>query len=217
MTAHEQEVGRAVLPAGQGHGSFEAGQVHPIRDDLVVARKEAVDEMPGGGADRDPAVQPAGVALQEAPAELVRGREPGVGVERGDVHAARLVEQDQRQEGHERFVEVEHVELLPFEHPADLADVAGRDRDRAHRPVGGHAEALAQADHVAFRGALQAVAAADDPDVMAALAEVLVEVPDVLVDPTRIGVDVGRDQADLHGRSPSRPGSKRGGRSRPPG
>ena len=60
-----------------------------------------------------------------------------------------------------------------------------------------------------------------DPDVVAAQAEVLVQEPDVLGDAAALRVDVRADQADLHGPAlvlvvPG-PVSKRGGRSRPPG
>ncbi len=224
MAPDEQEVEQAVLPAGDRYGPFEAGQVDSVRDHLVVARKVAIDEVPGRRADRDSAVQPGRVALHEPAPELVRGREAGIGMEGGDVHAPRLAQEDEREEGHERLVEVEQVEALPIEHLADLADVAGRDGDRSDRAVRGHAEALAQADHVPLGGPLQAVAAADDPDVVAPQAEILVEVADVLVDPAGDRVDVGRDQADLHraGRSDavgrgSPSGSNRGGRACPPG
>ena len=225
MAADEEQVGRAVLPARQRHGALEPGDVDAVGDDLVVAREVAVDEVPGGGADGDPAVQARGVALHEPPAELVGRREAGVGMERGDVHAARLVQEDQRQEWHERLVEVEDVELLALEHPADLADIARRDGDRPDGAVRRHAEALAEADHVALGRPLEAVAAADDPDVVAAQAEVLVEVADVLVHATRDRVDVRRHEADLHRGSSSSneasttsgSSSRRGGRRRPPG
>src|SRR5436309_3139282 len=77
---------------------------------------------------------------------------------------------------------------------------------------------------VAFRGSLRSVAGGDDPDVVAAQAEVMVEELDVLGDPARFGVDVGAHETDLHARLPPFPsccgagccvaagGSKRGGR-----
>ena len=125
----------------------------------------------------------------------------------------RLAQQEQREERHERLVEVEQVELLAREQRADLADVARRERDRADRAVGRHREADADAQDVALRRALGAVAGGDDPDVVAALAQVLVEEPDVLGDAARLRVDVRADEADLHRRS----ASNRGGRARPPG
>ena len=50
------------------------------------------------------------------------------------------------------------------------------------RAVGRHREALAEADDVALGRALEAVGRGQDPDVVAAQAQVLVEVPDVLGD-----------------------------------
>ena len=113
----------------------------------------------------------------------------------------RLAQQEERQERHERLVEVEHVEPLALEQVADLADVARRERQRPDRAVDRHAEADADADDVALRRALRAVAGGDDPHVVAAQAEVLVEEPDVLGDAARLRVDVRADEADLHRRS----------------
>ena len=45
----------------------------------------------------------------------------------------RLAQQEERQERHERLVEVEHVEPLALEHVADLGQVAGRERERPDR------------------------------------------------------------------------------------
>ncbi len=213
VAAHEQDVGRAVLPAGDGHGVGEARDVDAVGDDLVVAREEAVDEVAGRGAHRDPAVEPAGMALHDPAAELVRGREAGVGMERGHVDRVRLAQQEERQEGHERLVEVEDVEALAIEHGPDLGQVARREGEGPDRGVDGHREAHPEPDDVALRGALGAVAGGQDAHVMAALAEVLVQEADVLGDTAVVGVDVRADEADLH----RAPGSKRGGRWRPPG
>ena len=116
VAADEQDVRRAVLPARERDGVREAADVDAVGDDLVVAREEAIDEVAGRGAHRDPAVQPAGVAPQGPAAELVRRREAGVGVERRDVDARRLAQQEERQERHERLVEVQDVEPLAVEH-----------------------------------------------------------------------------------------------------
>ncbi len=86
----EQDVGRPVLPAREGDGTRVARRVDAVGDDLVVAGEEAVDEMAGGGADRDPSVEPCGVATHHPAAKLVRRREAGVGVERRNVDAARF-------------------------------------------------------------------------------------------------------------------------------
>ena len=69
----------------------------------------------------------------------------------------------------------------------------------------GTREPDAQADDVALGRALRAVAGGDDPDVVAAQPEVLVQEPDVLGDAAVLGVDVRADEADLH-RRPRRPG-----------
>ena len=131
----------------------------------------------------------------------------------------RLAQQEERQERHERLVEVEDVEALAVEQVADLADVARRERQRADGPVERDAEADPDAQDVALGRALRAVAGGDDPDVVAAQAEVLVEVLDVLGDAAALRVDVRADETDLHRRS-RLPGS--GDRSgavgrRPPG
>ena len=89
--------------------------------------------------------------------------------------------------GHERLVEVEHVEALTLEQVAHLADVARREGQRPDRAVGRDAEADPDAQDVALRRALRAVAGGDDPDVVAAQPEVLVEVLDVLGDAARSG------------------------------
>ena len=99
------------------------------------------------------------------------------------------------------------------QHLLDQLAVAMRDGERADRPVGGHAEAVAQADDVALARALRAVGAADDADVVAARHEVLVEVLDVGVDAARQRVDVRRDEADLHVRL-RRPGRRHPDRTR---
>ena len=154
--------------------------------------------MAGGGADRDPAVEPGGVAAHDPAADLVRRGEAGIGVEGGDVHALRLPEQEQRQERDERFVQVQDVEPLAGQQLADLADVARRERERPDRAIGRHAEADPDAQDVALGGSLRAVAGGDDPDVVAAQAQVLVEVADVLGDAARLRVDVRAHEADLH-------------------
>ena len=65
-------------------------------------------------------------------------------------------------------------------------------------PLAGMREALADPDDVALGRALQAVAAGDDPDVVAAQPQVLVEVADVLGHAAGERVDVRRDEPDLH-------------------
>jgi len=96
VAADEQDVGCPVLPACQRDGAGEARDVDAVGDDLVVAGEEAVDEMACRRADGDPAVQPSCVVLHDPAADLVRGREAGIGMERGDVHAARLAQQEER-------------------------------------------------------------------------------------------------------------------------
>ncbi len=140
-------------------------------------------------------------------ADLVRRREAGVGMERRDVDAVRFAQQEQRQERDERLVEVEDVEAFAVEQLADLAEVAGRERQGAHRAVHREAEADPDAQDVALGRALRTVARGDDPDVVAAQPEVLVEVPDVLGDPARLGVDVRADETDLHRSAPG-PGAR---------
>ena len=191
---------------GDRHGACEARDVDAVRDDLVVAREEPVDEVARGGADRDAAVEPRGMRLHDPAAELVRRREAGVGVEGGDVDAARLAQQEERQERHERLVEVEDVEPLALEQVADLADVARREGQRPDRAVERDGEADPDAQDVALGRPLRAVAGGDDPDVVAAQPQVLVEVADVLGDAAVLRVDVRADEADLH-RGPPSPAS----------
>jgi hypothetical protein len=136
-------------------------------------------------------------------------------VERRDVHARRLAQEEQRQERDEWLVEMQHIELLALEHRTDLAEVARRERERADGCVDRHREPHAQADDVALGGALGAVAGGQDPDVVAAQPQVLVEELHVLRDPARGRVDVRADETDLHRRSSA--GSYLGGRARPPG
>ena len=178
--ADEQEVARPVLPARKGHRAAEPLRVHAVGDHLVVAREVAIDEVAGRGGYRDAPVEPVRVRAHGPAAELVGRRPAPVGVERGHVHAPRLAQDHERQERHERLVEVEDVEPLALQHGAHLGDVARRERDRPHRPVRRHREALAQADDVALGAALQAVGRGQDPDVVPAKTQVLVEVPDVL-------------------------------------
>jgi hypothetical protein len=121
-------------------------------------------------------------------------------VERRDVDAARFAEQEERKERHERLVEVEDVEPLPLEHPPDLAQIARRERQRADRRVDRYRHADPEADDVALRRPLRPVTRGQDPDVVAALAQALVEVVDVLGDPAAGGVDVRADEPDLHRR-----------------
>ena len=199
VPADEEDIRRPVLPASDRDGVREAADIDPVRDDLVVTGEEAVDEVAGGRADRDPAVQTRRVAPHRSAAELVRRREPGIGMERRDVHAPRLAQQEQRQERHERFMEVQEVELLAREQRPDLADVPRREGQRPDRSIGRHAEPDADAQDVALRRALRTVAGGDDPDVVAVEPEVLVQELDVLRDTARFRIDVRADEADLHG------------------
>ena len=108
----EQDVGGPVLPARERHGPAEAVDVDAVGDDLVVAREVAVDEVARGRRHRDPAVEPLRVAAHRPAPELVGGRPAAVGVERADVDALALAQEHERQERHERLVEVEDVEPL---------------------------------------------------------------------------------------------------------
>ena len=118
---------------------------------------------------------------------------------------------------------MKHVEPLAVEQLADLAEVTRREREGAHRPVHREAEPDPDAQDVALGRPLRAVTGGHDPHVVAAQPEVLVEMPDVLRDPTRLGVDVRADEADLHRSvprvvpAPRSAVSNRGGRWRPPG
>ena len=196
--AHEEQVPRPVLPARERDGPLERVDIDAVRDDLVLAGEVAVDEVLRSAADRDPAVEPGRLALHHLAPELVRGREAAVGVERGDVHAGRQTQDDRRQERHERLVEVEQVELLALEHRPDLGDEPRRQGDRPDRAVDRQREALADPDDVPLRRPLEAVRRRDDPDVVAAQAKVLVQVPDVLGHAAWQRIDVRRDEADLH-------------------
>ncbi len=221
-SADEQDVRAAILPASHRDRVGETAKVHAVRDHLVVAGQVAVGEVPGGGADRDPAVEVPGDRPQHLPAQLVAGRITRIGVERGDVHAPGLAQREEREEGHEGLVEVQEVELLTVQHGLDLAPVAGRHGQRPHRPVRRHGETLPDPDDIAFGAALEAVAGGQDPDVVATCPERLVEVPDVVVHAAGERVDVRRDEPDLHDASsrgrPTPPVSfGRGGRKRPPG
>ena len=227
MATDEQDIRRPVLPAPEGDGAGKARRVDAVGDDLVIAREEPVDEVACRRADRDPAMEPGGMAAHDPAAELVRRREAGVGMEGGHVDAARLAQHEQRQERHERLVQVEEVEPFALEEVTDLADVTGRERERPDRTVRRHAEADADAQDVTLGRPLRAVTGGDDPDVVTAQPEVLVEVSDVLRDAARFGIDVRADEADLHGAPPSfasvvtvravGAASNRGGRARPPG
>ena len=116
MAADEQQVASS-RPATARSGRPAGIRVTstPFGNDLVVAGEVAVDEVLGRAADRDPAVEAGGLALHHLAAELVRRREPAVGMEGGDVHARREPQEDRRQERHERLMEVEQVELLALE------------------------------------------------------------------------------------------------------
>jgi len=137
VTTDEQDVPAAVLPARDRDGPLVPPDVDPVGDDLVITGEVAIDEVAGGRAHGDPPVEPACAAPEDAPPELVRGREASVRVERGDVHAPRFLEQHERQERHERLVEVEEVEALLVEHPTNLGDIPGREREGSHRAIRG--------------------------------------------------------------------------------
>ena len=196
--ADEQDVARAVLPAGDRHRPPEPIHVDTVGNDLVVAREEPVDEVAGRGRHGDAAVEALRVGAEDPAAELVGGRPAAVRMEGRDVDAPRLAQQHEREERHERLVEVQDVEPLAVERVPDLGDEPGREGDRPHRAVGRHREALAEPDHVAIGRPLEAVRRGEDPDVVAAQPEVLVQVPDVLRDAAGERVDVRGDEADLH-------------------
>ena len=231
----KQDIGHAVLPARKRNGAGEARNVDAVGDHLVLAREEPVDEMARRRADRDPAVETRGVTPHDPAPELVGRREPGIGMERRDIDAVRLAQQEQRQERHEWLMEVEEVKPLARQEVADLAEVARRERQRPHGPVGRHAHADPDAQNVALRCALRTVTGGDDSNIVTAQAQVFVQEPDVLGDAAGLRVDVRTDQTDLHARPPSsrstpspsspsspssrssRSSSKRGGLWRPPG
>ena len=123
----EEDVRDPVAPARERRRVAELAQVDAVGDDLVLAGEVAADEMACRGADRDAAVELLGEALEHPLAELVRGAEARVGVERGHVDARRVAQELERQERHERLVEVEDVEALALEH---LARRAGRSGGR---------------------------------------------------------------------------------------
>jgi len=204
VPAHEEDVGGAVLPARQRDRASEGRDVDAVRDDLVVAREEAVDEVARRGTDGDAAVQSSGMAAHHPAAQFVGRGEAGVGMEGGDIDTARFAQQEEGQEGHERLVEVEDIKALAGQQRPDLADVPRRERDRSDGAVGRHAEADADPQDVALGGALRAVARRDDPDVVAARPQVGVQELDMLRHAARFRVDVRTDQADLH-RDPSSP------------
>ena len=210
------------LQRAKGGTSSYCVQIDAVGDDLVLAREVARDEVARRGADGDAAVETSRRRDHESLAELVGGAEARVGVEGRDVHRAGVAQDDEREEGHERLVEVDDVEAFAIEHLLDQLPIAVGDGQRADRAVGGHAPAVAEADDVAFARTLRAVGGADDADIVATLHEVLVEVAHVGVDAARYREDVGRDQADLHwgpssGGSPAAARSKCTGRRRPPG
>src|SRR6266550_1934409 len=95
-------------------------------------------------------------------------------------------------------MEVEDVEALGLEHRPDLAQVARRKRQRPDRAVRRHRHADAETDDVALGRSLRSVARREDPDVVAAQPEVLVEVAHVLGNAAGLRVDVRTDEADLH-------------------
>ncbi|MEJ7696763.1 MAG: hypothetical protein WKF78_09170 [Candidatus Limnocylindrales bacterium] len=112
-----------------------------------------------------------------------------------------LAEQEERQEGHERLVEMEQVESFVVEHPADLAEVARREGERPDGRVDRHGEADAKPDDVALGRALRSMAGGQDAYVVTPQTQVLVQEPDVLGDAAVVRVDVRTDEPDLHGRS----------------
>ncbi len=123
VATDEQDIGRAVLPAGDRHRSREAGDIDAVGDDLVVAGEEPVDEVPRGGTHGDAAVELGRMSLHDPAAQLVGRREAGIRVERGDVDTLRFAQQEERQEGDERFVEMEDIEAFTREQLADLAEI----------------------------------------------------------------------------------------------
>src|SRR3954452_4116289 len=112
MAPDEEHVRRPVLPTCDRDGVREARDIDPVRDDLVVAREVAVDEVACRGTDRDPAMEPPCVSAERTTPELVGRREARVRVECRDVDAGRLAQQEERQKRYERLVEMEEVEPL---------------------------------------------------------------------------------------------------------
>ena len=83
--------------------------------------------MAGGRADGDPAVEAAAATGPHAPGRRTgtHGEKPAKAWNVATFTLSRVAQDDQRQERHERLVEVEEVELLALEHVLDLRDDSG--------------------------------------------------------------------------------------------
>ena len=158
--ADEQDVLGAVLPAGDRDRPLEPADVDAVGDDLVVAREEAVDEVPRGSGDGDPAMDTLDGRAQEPGADLVRrarsrrtrGRSP-----RSRCSTARRTTSDRN--GTNGSWKWRTSNCSRSRTARTWEQEPRRDGDRADRAVGGHAEAPPDPDDVALRGALEAVAA----------------------------------------------------------
>ena len=197
--ADEQDVQGAVAQLLVGLGGLKGFEVDAVRDDLVLAREIAVDEVACSTRDRDPAVELVGEPPGELRADPVRRRETAEGVKRADVHRFGRVEHRRGEERHERLVEVEDVEPLLVEHLTRLLLEAQAERHATDRPVCRCGPSGAEANDVTIALPLAAVLRRDDPHVVAHPAHRLVRESHVLVDAPGMRVAVRADDPDLQG------------------
>src|SRR5206468_5854686 len=104
-----------------------------------------------------------------------------------------------RKKRDERLVEMEDVEALLGQQLARLLLELPAQGDAAHAAVGREGKPCAQADDVPLVDPLLAVLAGDDPHVVAHLAQRVIRMAHVLIDPTWMGVAVRAYDADPEG------------------
>ena len=197
---HEEDVERPVPQLVERLRGRVALDVHPVRDDSVVPREVAADEVAGRAGDRDAALKLCGQLGGPTLPDPVARTEAAKGVEGRDVHdtcRVRLVQHCRRQERDERLVKVKDVEPMLRQQLTGLFLEAPAKGYAAHAAVGGECPAGSQPDDVPLALPLLAVLAGDDPRVMTQAPQLLVLVPHVVVDAARVGISIGADQGDL--------------------
>ena len=144
--AHEEEVDLAIPVLLQGReGLREAVVVDAVGDDLVVAGEELADVVHGRLGDGDAAVQLAEPPAAHVPPEPV---DPvaAEGVKGADVDGIGAVEHRDGQGGSHGLVDVDDVELLPYQQGPDPGLKPHGEGDSGDGAAGGNGHRAPQGD-----------------------------------------------------------------------
>ena len=205
VTAAEEDrrTGRLHRRRGGDGRDVDAVEEHP--DPVCVLREVRGDELLGVLGDDDLDVDAAQQAIEHRLEHSIARRHTG-GVEGADDRRAAHHQGGHRWPRGERFVDVEHVELLVAEGTHRSQSGGGVGRQRGDRSVGRRRQAVAERGDEWFRR--RAIARSEHPRLVALAAQLACEPEDLRLDATGHAEAVGGDDPDpqrppqLHGSGP---------------